>query len=141
MVDDALGLPIGAASHAAAKALDDVVLGYLGYRADIPQRMAALLELDPEFGLAHCLKGYFAMLAYKRAAAAGCRGCRGRRGTPHHERHAARTRACHRAQALDRWRRRTAPSLSGNRSWATIRATSWPSAWRISSISGSAART
>ncbi len=68
MVDDALGLPIGAASHAAAKALDDVVLGYLGYRADIPQRMATLLELDPEFGLAHCLKGYFAMLAYKRAA-------------------------------------------------------------------------
>ncbi len=41
--------------------------GYLGYRADTPQRMAALLETEPEFCLAHCLKGYLAMLAYKQA--------------------------------------------------------------------------
>ena len=30
--------------------------------------MAAVLDTDPAFGLAHCLKGYFAMLAYKQAA-------------------------------------------------------------------------
>ena len=49
--------------------------GLIGYRADIPQRMAALLEADPEFGLAHCLKGYFAMLCLQAV-----RRCRWRKG-------------------------------------------------------------
>jgi hypothetical protein len=32
------------------------------------QRLGALLQADPECGMAHVLKGYFAMLAYKQAA-------------------------------------------------------------------------
>ena len=72
MRQDAQGLTITVASEQAAAAFGDVVAGYLTYRADLPQRMARLLEADPEFGLAHCLRGYFAMLAFhagKRGAA------------------------------------------------------------------------
>ena len=58
MVRDAHGLEVTAASAAAVKAFDHALVGYLSYRADMPQRMTALLEADPEFGLAHCLKGY-----------------------------------------------------------------------------------
>ncbi len=65
---DAHGLEVTAASAAAVQAFDHTLVGYLGYRADTPQRTATLLEADPGFGLAHCLKGYFAMLAYKQAA-------------------------------------------------------------------------
>ncbi|MEJ0017817.1 MAG: tetratricopeptide repeat protein [Acetobacteraceae bacterium] len=68
MVQDAHGLAVTTASAHAAQAFDQAVSGYLGYRADTPQRMAAVLDADPDFGLAHCLKGYFAMLAYKQAA-------------------------------------------------------------------------
>jgi len=38
---------------------------YLKYRADAPQHLKQTLADDPEFGLAHCLAGYFAMLSYK----------------------------------------------------------------------------
>jgi len=34
---------------------------------DIPARMAELFAADGEFALAHCLKGYFALLSYKQA--------------------------------------------------------------------------
>ncbi|HME21917.1 MAG TPA: tetratricopeptide repeat protein [Acetobacteraceae bacterium] len=65
---DAHGLEVTVASGAAVQAFDHALAGYLSYRADMPQRMTALLEADPEFGLAHCLKGYLTMLAYKQAA-------------------------------------------------------------------------
>jgi tetratricopeptide (TPR) repeat protein len=68
MVRDAHGLEVTAVSAEAVQAFDHTLMGYLGYRADTPKRMAAALDADPEFGLAHCLKGYFAMLAYKQAA-------------------------------------------------------------------------
>lgn len=68
MFQDAHGLAVTTSSAAAVQAFDHVVSGYLRYRVDIPQRMAALFEADAEFGLAHCLKGYFAMLSYKQAA-------------------------------------------------------------------------
>ena len=68
MFHDAHGLPVTAASARAVHAFDHALMGYLGYRADTPKRLAAVFELDPEFGLAHCMKGYFAMLSYKRAA-------------------------------------------------------------------------
>ena len=68
MFRDAHGLEVTAESAAAMEAFDHTLTGYLSYRADTPQRLAALFEADPEFGLAHCLKGYFAMLAYKQAA-------------------------------------------------------------------------
>src|SRR5262249_46802205 len=65
---DAHGLEATAASEAAVQAFDHALMGYIGYRADTPQRMEALFEADADFGLAHCLKGYFAMLSYNRAA-------------------------------------------------------------------------
>ncbi len=68
MFQDAHGLHVTAASAAAVQAFDHTLMGYLNYRADIPQRMTALVDADPDFGLAHCLKGYFAMLSYKQSA-------------------------------------------------------------------------
>ena len=65
---DALGLTLTTQSADAVRAFDHAVDGYLTYRADGMQRLGALLQADPEFGLAHVLKGYFAMLAYKQAA-------------------------------------------------------------------------
>jgi tetratricopeptide (TPR) repeat protein len=64
---DIRGLPISTASAKAAAAFDHLVTGYLTYRADTPDRLAAVLEADPDFALAHCMKGYFAMLAFKQA--------------------------------------------------------------------------
>ena len=67
MHQDIHGLPISTASQAAAAAFDHAVLGYLKYRADTPARLTALLEADPDFALAHCMQGYFAMLGFKQA--------------------------------------------------------------------------
>ena len=64
---DIHGLPISTASGEAAAAFDHALAGYLKYRADAAARFAALLAADGAFGLAHCLKGYFAMLSYKQA--------------------------------------------------------------------------
>ena len=67
MHHDIHGLPISTASAQAAAAFDHTVLGYLKYRADMAARLGAVLAADGEFGLAHCLKGYFALLSYKQA--------------------------------------------------------------------------
>jgi tetratricopeptide (TPR) repeat protein len=67
MHHDIHGLPISTASAAAAAAFDRTVFGYLKYRADVAARLSDLLTADGEFALAHCLKGYFAMLSYKQA--------------------------------------------------------------------------
>ena len=64
---DARGLPLSTASAKAAAAFDHLVTGYLTYRADTPDRLKAVLEADPDFALAHCMKGYLAMLAFKQA--------------------------------------------------------------------------
>jgi tetratricopeptide (TPR) repeat protein len=66
MQHDMHGLPISTASADAAAAFDHAVLGYMKFRADMAARLGALLAADPEFGLAHCLKGYAAMLSYKQ---------------------------------------------------------------------------
>src|SRR5262245_11103206 len=62
---DMHGLPISTASADAAAAFDRTIAGYLKYRADLASRLGETLAADREFGLAHCLKGYFAMLSYK----------------------------------------------------------------------------
>lgn len=64
---DMHGLPISTASADAAAAFDRTVTGYLKYRADLPARLGQVFAADNDFGLAHCLKGYFAMLSYKQA--------------------------------------------------------------------------
>jgi tetratricopeptide (TPR) repeat protein len=65
---DARGLPISTDKTTTAAAYDHLITGYLTQRADTPDRLNALLEVDPDFALAHCMKGYFAMLTYKQAA-------------------------------------------------------------------------
>jgi tetratricopeptide (TPR) repeat protein len=67
MHQDIHGLPISTASAQAAAAFDRTVLGYLKYRADVAARLAEVFAADGDFALAHCLKGYFAMLSYKQA--------------------------------------------------------------------------
>ena len=64
---DARGLSVCIASPKAVAAFDHLVAGYLTYRADTPARLTALLEADPDCALAHCMQGYFAMLAFKKA--------------------------------------------------------------------------
>src|SRR5262245_25930419 len=64
---DIHALPISTSASAAMAAFDRTLLGYLKYRADTADHLSATLAADPEFGLAHCLKGYFAMLSFKQA--------------------------------------------------------------------------
>src|SRR5947209_11305643 len=100
MHHDIHGLPISTASAEAAAAFDCVTLGYLKYRADLPARMSELFAADGEFALAHCLKGYFAMLSYKQAnvpvALEAAQNARrfGAKATPREQAHVA---------ALDAW--------------------------------------
>ncbi len=100
MFKDKRGLDVTAASADAVKLLDHAIDGYLTYHVDTPQRLAAALAADPDLGMAHCLKGYFAMLSYKQAmlprareAAANAWRCVSR-GTAREHAHAA---------ALDAW--------------------------------------
>ena len=64
---DTRGLPLTISGAKAAAAYDNLVTGYLTYRADTPARLTALLEAAPDFALAHCMQGYFAMLGFKQA--------------------------------------------------------------------------
>src|SRR5471030_216051 len=84
MFKDCRALTLTTASGQAAAAFDHAVDGYLGYRADMMPRMAALLAADPDFGLAHCLKGYLFLMGFRadllgaaRAALADARRCPG----------------------------------------------------------------
>jgi tetratricopeptide (TPR) repeat protein len=67
MLRDAHGLPLTAPSSAAASAFDEVVTGYLSYRADTPKRLERLMSIAPEMPMAQTLKGYLMLLAFKRA--------------------------------------------------------------------------
>jgi tetratricopeptide (TPR) repeat protein len=100
MQHDMHGLPITASSAGGAAAFDRTVLAYLKYRADLPAQLGALLAAEPDFGLAHCLKGYFALLSYKQAnvpaAVAAARTARALTATA-----SAREQA--HVAALDRW--------------------------------------
>src|SRR3954465_16056289 len=100
MHKDARGLDVTAASAAAVKALDAAIDGYLSYRSDIAVRMETLFAADPECALAHCLKGYLALLSYKQSMLPVARAASADtwrlvvNGTPREHAHAA---------ALDAW--------------------------------------
>lgn len=66
MQQDMHGLVLTTSDNA-ARAFDHAVLGYVGNRADLADRVRAVLSEDPEFGLGHCLKGYLAVLGFSRA--------------------------------------------------------------------------
>ena len=65
---DLHGLPLTTASPEAGRAFNHAVDGYLAYRADAPLRMRQLLAADPEFCLAHVLRGCFSMLSFNVAS-------------------------------------------------------------------------
>jgi hypothetical protein len=67
MLQDQHGLSMSTSSMEAAAGFDRTILANLKYRTDIPQRLARTIAADPEFGLAHCVAGYFAMHSYKLA--------------------------------------------------------------------------
>jgi tetratricopeptide (TPR) repeat protein len=68
MLEDAHGLAVSTSSVEAVAAFDCTIESYLKARLDARDHLERLLKADPEFGLAHCLKGYFAMLLYKQTA-------------------------------------------------------------------------
>lgn len=63
---DVRGLSMTAASAAAVAGFDDVMAGYLGFRADVGDRHKAALALDPECPLLLCARGYFTLLLSAR---------------------------------------------------------------------------
>jgi len=100
MLQDQHGLAISTSSTEAAASFDRTILAYLKYRVDASHHLAHTIALDPEFGHAHCLAGYFAMLWYKQAkvvvAAEAARSARAMTA-----RATARERA--HVEALDAW--------------------------------------
>jgi tetratricopeptide (TPR) repeat protein len=68
MLKDAYGLPVSTSSAEAVAAFDLAVESYLKARLDARDHLTRALSADADFGLAHCLKGYMAMLLYKQAA-------------------------------------------------------------------------
>jgi tetratricopeptide (TPR) repeat protein len=99
-MQDIHGLTISTVSAEAGAAFDRTVLGYLRYRADTADHMAATIAADPEFGMAQCLKGYLTMLSYRQAnvpaAAAAARTARDLTA------HASAREQAH-VSALDAW--------------------------------------
>src|ERR1700736_2265583 len=65
---DARSQPTAAASEETILALDCAVDAYLGARADARESLEAVLAVDPDCVMAHCLDGYFRMLSSKREA-------------------------------------------------------------------------
>jgi hypothetical protein len=98
MFKDCRGLPLTTHSAASAAAFDHAIDGYLGYRIDMMPRIEAVFAADPDFGLAHTLKGYLFLMGFRadtlgaaRSALADATHCP---ATPREQAHAA---------ALGRW--------------------------------------
>jgi hypothetical protein len=60
-------LAFTAPDRAAMDAFDHAVAGYVTYRADTGQRIAKLIDIAPDFAMAHVLKGAMTMLGYNAA--------------------------------------------------------------------------
>jgi tetratricopeptide (TPR) repeat protein len=99
MAHDLQGLPITTSPEAGA-AFDKTVLAYLKYRFDTPEHLKRTLTADPEFALAHCLRGYFAMLSYNQASVP--RAVEAARAARVHSAHATPRERAH-VDALDAW--------------------------------------
>ena len=67
---DLHGLTISTSSADAGAAMEHALSSFLKFRLDAREHLSRCLAADPQFGLAHCLKGYFAMLLYKQAGVA-----------------------------------------------------------------------
>src|SRR6516165_7504894 len=69
-VKDVHGLTVSTSSAEAGAAMEGALSSFLKFRLDAREHLSRSLAADPEFSLAHCLKGYFAMLLYKQAGVA-----------------------------------------------------------------------
>jgi tetratricopeptide (TPR) repeat protein len=67
LVNDARGNAVTASGPLPVTLLDNAVDAYLGFRKDTGDRLKAALTAEPDFVLAHCLRGYFMMLFGQRA--------------------------------------------------------------------------
>jgi tetratricopeptide (TPR) repeat protein len=67
LVNDVRGNPVTASGPLPVTLLDNAVEAYLGFRKDTGDRLKAALTVEPDFVLAHCLRGYFMMLFGQRA--------------------------------------------------------------------------
>ncbi|HYX66805.1 MAG TPA: tetratricopeptide repeat protein [Burkholderiales bacterium] len=67
-MNDIHGLSLGTDQASAAEAFNRALRSYLAYRTDLSEQVKAALQADPQFALAHCLKGYLFMLMYNRGA-------------------------------------------------------------------------
>jgi tetratricopeptide (TPR) repeat protein len=85
---------------AGVDAFNRALRSFLGYDADVAERVQAVQKADPAFALGHCLWGYLMMLSYSRAAVpAAAEACRAARrhasgATPREQAH---------VRALERW--------------------------------------
>ncbi len=71
MRKDLHGLPISTDSTEAGDAFDRATMAYLRYRTDAGRQTGAALKADPDFALAHVLRGYLNMASYNTANLAG----------------------------------------------------------------------
>jgi tetratricopeptide (TPR) repeat protein len=71
MHKDLHGLTLSTDSAEAAAAFDRATMAYLKYRTDAGRQLGGALKADPDFALAHVLRGYFNMLAYNQQNVAG----------------------------------------------------------------------
>jgi hypothetical protein len=101
-VKDLHGLTISTSSAEAAAAMERALSSFLKFRLDAREHLSRCLAADPEFGLAHCFKGYFAMLLYKQAGVApAAQSARTARALAAK----ATTREQSHVEALEAWRR------------------------------------
>jgi hypothetical protein len=70
---DAQGYPLTVANAESADLWHRAVEGYLGARADVRQRVDALLAADPGSVLGHCLDGYLHLLSGTASSLGGAR--------------------------------------------------------------------
>ncbi len=66
---DIRGLEVSASDAGAVETLDRAIDGYLGARADSGDHLRAALERDPDFVMAHLVRGYFLHLFVHRGLA------------------------------------------------------------------------
>jgi len=100
MRQDAHGLAITTDSDAAIAAFDQMMLGFLKNRADVGQRLAAVLAADPGLALAHCIQGCFYLMAYHQPFLPAARAAAGQASRLAH---GATPRERSHVEALNAW--------------------------------------
>jgi tetratricopeptide (TPR) repeat protein len=100
MARDQHGLAISTTTDEGARAFDTAISAFLKYRVDLPHKVKALTQADPDFAFGHCLSGALAMLSYKQAnVAAAAKALEAARAAEHH----ANPRERAHIKALDLW--------------------------------------